>query len=306
MLKIVIAGARGQLGADLGRALAARAPVCLDRAGLDVTDSAAVEARIRELRPDVVLNAAAYNHVDLAEDEPEAAFRVNAFAPLALARACRTVNALLVHFSTDYVFSGESSTPYREEDSPSPRSVYAVSKLAGEHLVRSATPLHLVIRTSGLYGLHGRGGKGGSFVETMLRLGAEKKTIRVVSDQVFSPTSSADLARKIAGIVDRWEQCRSLDLLGLYHITNAGSCSWFQFAAEIFQRSGMEARLEPATSAEYGSRAPRPAHSVLARGHLQRLGLDDMRDWREALADHLRKRAAGEERSGGVSRRAGT
>ncbi len=285
--KIVVIGARGQLGADLGSTLASRNPLCLDRAGLDISNPLAVEKQVRELRPDVVLNAAAYNQVDLAEDDPDTAFRVNALAPLALARACCAANALLVHFSTDYVFGGESTTPYREEDAPCPRSVYAASKLAGEFLVRSAAPLHLVIRTSGLFGLHGRGGKGGNFVETMLRLGAAKKTIRVVNDQVVSPTSTADLARKVSAILDRWEKSRSPDLLGLYHITNAGNCTWFQFASEIFQKSGIEARLEAVSSTEYGARAQRPAYSVLARGHLQRLGLDDMRDWREALADYL-------------------
>lgn len=290
MRKIVIIGARGQLGAELERTLEPHAPLCLDRAALDVRNSEAVGARIRELRPDVVLNTAAYNHVDRAEDEAEEAFRVNAYAPLALARACHAANALLVHFSTDYVFGGESTTPYREEDTPSPRSVYGASKLAGEHLVRAATPLHVVIRTSGLYGFRGRGGKNGNFVETILRLAAEKKTLRVVNDQVVSPTSAADLTRKVVALLDRWERGRSQDLLGLYHVTNAGSCSWYEFAAEILRKSGLDACLEPVASVDYGARATRPAYSVLAPGHLARLGLDDMRDWRDALGEYLRLR----------------
>jgi dTDP-4-dehydrorhamnose reductase len=291
LLKTVILGARGQLGAALQSTLADFDPICLDHAALDICDAKAVDLRIRELRPDVVLNAAAYNQVDAAEDEAERAFRVNALAPRDLARACSAAGALIVHFSTDYVFGGDSDIPYREEDLALPRSAYGASKLAGEQFVRSEAALHVVIRTSGLYGLHGQGGKGGNFVETMLGLGARKTKIRVVNDQVLTPTSAADLAAKVVEILERWEQSRSQDLLGLYHVTNAGSCSWYQFASEIFRRSHVEVDLEPISTAEYGARAERPRYSVLAHGHLKRLGLDDMRDWRAALADYLAQRS---------------
>lgn len=296
-MKTLITGARGQLGAELGRKLAAGSFVALDRSALDVTDAAAVAARIDEHRPDVVVNAAAYNQVDLAEDEPEAAFRANALAPLFLARSCRRSGALLVHFSTDYVFGGPAADVRREDDAPRPESVYAVSKLAGEELVRGATALHLILRTSGLYGLHGSGGKGGNFVETMFRLAAAGKTLRVVDDQVLTPTFAADLADKTVELVDRWRRERSPDLLGLHHVTNAGACSWFEFAAEIFRQSGLAVDLRPTSTAAYGARAKRPARSVLARDHLARLGMDDLRDWRAALAAYLAERAALNRRS---------
>lgn len=290
MLKILITAARGQLGQDLSRALASKAPVALDRDRLDVADPAAVARALADVRPDVVLNTAAYNHVDRAEDEPAEAFRANALGPYALARACEAVGALLVHFSTDYVFGTSAPTPRLEHDAPSPRGVYGVSKLAGEQLVRAAASRHMVIRTSGLYGLHGRGGKGANFVETMLALAAERKKIRVVSDQVLAPTFSEDLARKVAELLERWGRDRAPSLLGLYHVTSLGSCSWFEFAAEIFRRRGITAELEPVSTAEYGARAPRPAFSVLAHGHLERLGLDSMRHWSDALAAYLEKR----------------
>lgn len=287
-MKILVAGARGQLGEDLARLLAGRDVTALDRGGLDVTDASAVAACVAALAPDVVLNAAAWNKVDDAEDQLEEAFRVNALAPRFLAQACHTAGALLVHFSTDYVFGGDARTSHREEDPPRPLGVYAASKLVGEHLVAATCARHMIVRTSGLYGLHGRGG---NFADTMLRLAAEAKTVRVVNDQVLTPTFSEDLARKTVEIVDRWARHRSEDLLGLWHVTNAGRCTWYEFAAEIFRVRGLAVDLRPIGTREYGARAPRPACSVLAHGHLERAGLDDLRDWRAALADYLRRRA---------------
>jgi dTDP-4-dehydrorhamnose reductase len=290
MSRIVITGAGGQLGRELARLLADRSPVALDRSALDIGDPSAVEARLRELAPDVVLNAAAFNLVDAAEERVADAFQGNAAGPYALARACRAAGALLVHFSTDYVFDGRATRPYSEEAPPAPQSVYATSKLGGELLVQSTCPLHMVIRTAGLYGAGGVGGKGGNFVETMLRLGAERKAIRVVADQRTAPTSTRDLARKVVELLDRWTAARSPDWLGLYHATNSGSCSWQEFANEIFRQAELAVVVEPISSAEYGAKAPRPAYSVLEHGHLKRLGIDDLRDWREALADYLQHR----------------
>ena len=289
MKRIVITGARGQLGRELAGLLAERSPVALDRVDLDIADPAVVETRLRELEPDVVLNTAAFNLVDAAEERVEEAFRANACGPYALARACRGIGSLLVHFSTDYVFGGESRRPYGEEDTPSPRSVYAASKLAGEGLVRSICPLHMVIRTAGLYGAGGEGGKGENFVETMLRLGAERKAVRVVDDQRTTPTSARDLARKVVELLDGWGKSRSPDWLGLYHVTNAESCTWLEFAAEIFRQRRLEVTVEPISSAQYGAKAERPAYSVLDHRHLASLGLDDLRDWRQALADYLNR-----------------
>jgi dTDP-4-dehydrorhamnose reductase len=188
------------------------------------------------------------------------------------------------------VFSGDARVPLGEEDPPSPRSAYGASKLAGERAVAAEGPRHMILRTCGLYGSRGAGDKGGNFVDTIRRLAAERGTIRVVDDQRVSPTSAADLAVKAIEIVDRWLVTRAADLLGLYHVTNAGSCSWYEFAREIVRLSGLDAAVEPITTTQYGARAPRPAYSVLARRHLGRLGLDDLRSWREALAEYLNPR----------------
>jgi dTDP-4-dehydrorhamnose reductase len=287
---IVITGARGQLGRALATVLADRSPAALDRDDLDVADAEAVDRVIRSLRPEVVFNAAAFNLVDEAERRAEEAFRINAEGPRSLARACRDQGALLVHFSTDYVFAGDRRTPYAEEDLPAPRTVYGASKLAGEEAVRSESPLHVVIRTAALFGSSGRGGKGTNFVDTMLRIGAERSTLRIVDDQHVSPTLAMDLAVKTVELCELWRRTRSADVLGLYHVTNAGSASWCEFAREIFRRRGLAVTVEPISTAEYGARAPRPAYSVLARRHLERLGLDDMRAWQDALEAYLNPR----------------
>ena len=290
MERLLITGASGQLGRALAGRLRARA-VAYAHADLDIADAAAVERCISTERPAVVFNAAAYNLVDDAEDHPEEALRVNGSGPLVLARACRVHDALLVHFSSDYVFPGDGRTPLGEEDAPSPRSIYGKSKLAGERAVVAEAPRHMIVRTSGLFGSRGGGGKGKNFVDTIRRLALERGTIRVVDDQRMSPTSATDLADKTVELVDRWLATQAPDLLGCYHVTNGGSCSWYEFAREIVRQSALGAAIEPISAAQYGARAPRPAHSVLARRHLARLGLDDMRPWREALADYLNPRS---------------
>jgi dTDP-4-dehydrorhamnose reductase len=288
--RLLITGARGQLGRALAERLRARAVACA-HADLDIADAAAVERRIGAERPAVVFNAAAYNLVDDAETHLEEALLVNGTGPLVLARACRAHDALLVHFSTDYVFAGDGLTPLGEEDPPSPRSVYGRSKLAGERAVAAEAPRHMIIRTSGLYGSRGAGGKGKNFVDTIRTLARERAAIRVVYDQRTSPTSAADLAAKTVELVDRWLATHAPELLGCYHITNGGSCSWYEFAREIVRQSALRAAVEPISTLQYGARAPRPAYSVLERRRLARLGLDDMRPWRDALADYVNPRS---------------
>lgn len=286
-MRIVVTGARGQLGRSLAEALEGDSPILLDRAALDLDDPEAAEAAVRAHHPEVVINTAAYNLVDRAEEDAAAAFRTNAFGPRAVARACADAGALMVHFSTDYVFGGDAVRPYGEADPPEPESVYADSKLAGEEFVRSQAPLHMVIRTCGLYGRRGEGGKGGNFVDTMLRLAAEGKKIRVVNDQTVAPTATADLAKKVAELLRSWEKSRSEELLGLYHVTQAGEVTWHGFAREIFRLRGIEADVEPIPTEAYGAKAKRPRYSILAHEHLRRLGMDDMREWRGALAEYL-------------------
>jgi dTDP-4-dehydrorhamnose reductase len=288
--RLLVTGARGQLGRALAEQLGSRAVPC-SHAELDIADAAAVERRIAAERPAAVLNTAAFNLVDAAEVRADDAMRANHTGPLVLARACHAHEVLLVHFSTDYVFSGDGRVPLVEGDPASPRGVYGASKLAGERAVGAEAPWHMIVRTSGLYGSGGDGGKGGNFVDTMRKLAGGRDVIRVVDDQHVSPTSAADLAAKTIELVDRWLATPAPDLLGLYHITNAGSCSWYEFACEIVRRCGLGAAVEPISTAQYGARAPRPAYSVLARHHLARLGLDDMRPWGDALADYLNPRS---------------
>lgn len=287
---IVITGSGGQLGHALAARLAPRSPVLLGHADLELGDVTAIERTIAALDPEVVINAAAFNHVDDAEIRADEAFRANALGPWALARATARRGALLVHFSTDYVFDGEARAPYGEDDPPAPLGIYGASKLAGERLA-ATNPRSMVLRTSALYGEVG-GGKGRNFVETMLRLARERRTMRVVDDQRMSPTSADDLAAKAIELVLRWVSTRADDLLGLYHVTNAGECSWFELATETLAIAGLDAAIEPISTAAYGARAPRPAYSVLARRRLERLALDDLRDWRDALRDYLEKRLA--------------
>lgn len=285
-VRCALIGAAGQLGFDLARTFELPGELTrLTRADLDLTDEAAVARTVRALRPTHVLNAAAYNLVDRAEDERELAFAVNARAVGTLAAACRAVGATLVHFSTDYVFDGRKTTPYREDDPPNPLSVYAASKLAGERLALEGGDGAFVIRVCGLFGVGRSTGAGRpNFVETMLRLAGEGRPIRVVRDQVLAPSYTRDIAPKVWRVLSRGTP-------GLYHLTSAGQTSFFDFAREIFRLSGLTPDLTAVTAAEFGARARRPAYSVLARGRLAALGEDDLRPWDAALAAYLRERA---------------
>jgi dTDP-4-dehydrorhamnose reductase len=285
-MSTVLIGAAGQLGRELRCAFADHELVPLTRAELDVTDRPRVEEMLRAHRPRLILNTAAYHRVDECEDVPERAFAVNAVAVRDLARAARDVGATLVHFSTDYVFDGRQRRPYTEADPPGPLNAYATSKLAGEYFVRAILDRYFLVRTCGLYGLGGSREKDGNFVEAMLRLAREGREIRVVGDQVLTPTSAADVAATVRRLVETGRH-------GLYHVTNSGECSWFEFAAAIFELAGLRPRLSETTSAAYGARAVRPAYSVLEHANLRALGLDDLRHWRDALEEYLVARERG-------------
>jgi dTDP-4-dehydrorhamnose reductase len=283
---ILLIGAGGQLGSDLQKALPAASLIPLKRADLDVTDPAAVDRALATHAPAWVINTAAFHRVDDIEKdehgEAQRAFAVNAVAAWRLATACARRGARLLHLSTDYVFGAGPPGPYREDAPPAPLSVYGGSKLAGEHLIRQASPRHVVVRSSGLYGVAGSAGKGGNFVETMLRLAGEGKPLRVVEDQVSTPTYTLDLAEAIARLVAADPPG------GVYHLTNAGGCSWFEFARRIFALSGRAAEISPTTSAEYQAPAARPPHSVLRNARVAALGLPPLRPWPEALEAYLR------------------
>lgn len=283
-MKFAVLGAAGQLGRDLCPRLPGEV-VPLTRQQADLTRPDSLRATLDEVRPDVVVNCAAYNFVDKAETEPEAAFAVNAWGVRALATVCRDLDVTLVHISSDYVFGLDQTrhTPYSEADAPGPVSVYGLSKLAGEYLVRALCPKHLIVRTCGLYGIWGSGGKGTNFVETMLRLAGQGKSLRVVADQVCTPSFTVDVAAAVASLLDR-------GCTGLCHITNAGSCSWYQFAQAIFQQARVGADVAPTTSKEYGAPASRPSYSVLATDRFHALGLPTLRPWQEALVAYLHER----------------
>ena len=279
-MRALVAGSAGQLGRELVARLGGDLAWAGDRAELDVADGPAVRALVAQVRPDVVFNATAWNRVDAAEAEPGPAFAVNAAAPHLLARAAREVGALLVHVSTDYVFDGTATRPYREDDPPRPLSVYGASKLAGETLVAASGADHLVVRTSGVLGRGGSGQKGGSFVERIVAQARAGKPLRVVSDQVFAPTCASDLAEALLSLVEKGAR-------GLVHVTNAGACSWHELAVAALAASGLAAPVERIAAAELGLAARRPAYSVLDTSRYAQLGLPPLRSWREALPDCL-------------------
>jgi dTDP-4-dehydrorhamnose reductase len=289
-MRVVLLGAGGQLG----RALRARLPpdtVALARPDLDLADAAAVTARLAALAPDVVVNAAADNRVDAAEDDPREAIAVNALAVGAVARACRDAGALLVHVSTDYVFDGRATRPYGEEDAPNPLSAYGRTKLAGELLARTLVARHAVVRVAGLYAPGGSRAKGGSFVDRVLARARAGERLRVVADQVTAPTYARDVAEALARLVPRLAAGDAPP--GVYHLTNAGACSWYEFACAALEIAGLGAAVEPIGSPAPGTRAPRPAYSVLANARRAALGEPPLRDWRAALAAYLADTGAG-------------
>ena len=284
-MKIAVLGAQGQLGRDLGPRLAGQV-LPLTRADIDLAIPDSIAAAIDAIRPAIFVNCAAYNFVDLAETEPAAAFAVNAWGVRALANACREANCKLVHFSTDYVFGLDASRtdPFSESDAPGPVSVYGLSKLAGEYFVRGADPRNLVIRTCGLYGAWGSGGKGGNFVETMLKLARQGKPLNVVNDQRCTPSYTVDVAEAAAALI------RS-DAGGLFHATNGSSCTWYEFAAEIFRQAKLTVDLKPIPSADYPKPARRPPYSVLSCAAVVKAGIAAPRPWPEALSAYLTEKA---------------
>jgi dTDP-4-dehydrorhamnose reductase len=282
-MRILILGANGQLAHDLIPALAEDEVIGFTHSDLDICDKAALEDVVRRYQPACLINTAAFHRVDDCEEQVEKSFGVNAVAVHNLVRAANAVGATLVHFSTDYVFDGALRRPYVEGDSPAPLSIYGLSKLAGEIVVRRYAQKHFLIRTCGLYGCAGSSGKGGNFVETVFRLAREGKPIRVVNDQILTPTSTKDLAAKLAPLLHT-------DRYGLYHMTSAGQCSWFEFAQEIFRLAGLAPGPQPTTTAAFGARARRPAYSVLDNQAYRQAGFSDFRLWREALADYIKSR----------------
>ena len=283
-MKILLVGALGQLGTDLRKILTEHDVIPVDKEEIDVCDAGQVDAMVNQLQPEVLLNCTAFNRVDEAEDVPEEAFRVNTFAVRNLAMAARRHDAKLVHFSSDYVFDGPGRRPYVETDPPCPRSMYGISKLAGEAMVQAIWPKHFLIRTCGLYGYTGSRDKGTNFVESMFRMAERGGPVRVVNDQFCTPTSTMDLARAVVRLLDT-------ESYGLYHLTSAGACTWYEFACAVFAEAGLHPDVQPVTSDQFPVKARRPDYSVLDNWRFREAGFEDMRPWREALADYVRGRS---------------
>src|SRR5450432_1360485 len=283
--RAVVFGAAGQLGIELVQELRARrySVTAWDRAQVDITDTAAVQSALARDEAEVVFNAAAYNQVDVAEQEPQAAFVVNALAVRNLALACRQVDARLVHFSTDYVFDGAARAPYIEEDPTHPLGAYAVSKLAGELYAQAYLDRVLVVRTSGVFGPGALNTARGNFVELMLRLAAGPNPIRVVEDHAASPAFAPLLAARTIDLVER-------NLSGLFHIGGGAPTSWFQFARLIFDAAGLDPVLLATNEREYRTPARRPKYSALSNAKMERTGLAPMPPLHEALVTYFAER----------------
>ena len=283
--RIVIFGCKGQLGVELAREFTERgcAVVGYDRTSVDITDRAAVERALAGVDPAVVLNAAAYNQVDVAENEPQSAYLANALAVRNLALGARQVDARLVHFSTDYVFDGAAGRPYTEEDPPHPIGAYAVSKLAGELYAQAYLDQPLIIRTSGVFGPGGLRTARSNFVELMLRLAANKQPIRVVEDHVASPTYAPALAARTADLVDR-------GLRGVFHIGGGRPISWFEYAKLIFQIARVQPELRATNEREYRTPARRPKYSALSNSKMEGSGIQPMPPLEDAIRSYMAAR----------------
>jgi dTDP-4-dehydrorhamnose reductase len=280
-MRALVTGSRGQLGRALVRLLEDRLAWAGDREELDVADRDAVRRVVGGVRPDVLFNAAADVRVDAAESEAVSVLAVNAAGARHLADAAKSVGALLVHVSTDYVFDGESSRPYVEQDPPRPLGVYGVSKLAGEQLVATSGCEWVTVRTSGVFGPGGSQAKGGSFIERILARARTGEPLRVVGDQVFSPTYAPDLAAALVSLV-------GVAARGLVHVTNSGQCSWHAFASAALDVAGLGRPVERIEASDLGLPARRPRYSVLSNGRYAAFGLPALRPWSEALRELLR------------------
>jgi dTDP-4-dehydrorhamnose reductase len=282
-MNVVVIGANGQLGTDVVAAFSKNydAVHALTHADIEISDLDSVSRVLENLRPQVVINTAAMHHVESCERDPQKAFAINAIGAKNLAIVSRGVGAVLMHVSTDYVFDGSKGAPYIEDDTPMPLNAYGITKLAGEHFVRSTTDKHFVIRTSGLYGHSPCRAKGGlNFIELMLKLARERGEVRVVGSEVVSPTSTAELAEQLV--------CLSRSNgYGLYHATAEGSCSWYDFAQEIFAITGTQVRLNIAAPNEFPAKVARPKYSVLENGALKKCGLNTFKPWQAALQNYL-------------------
>jgi dTDP-4-dehydrorhamnose reductase len=283
--KVVVFGKAGQLGSELVRVFSDRRyqVSAFNRSEIDVVNASYVEQLLARVDPALVVNATAYNAVDLAEREPAAAYEGNALAVRNIALACRQTDAKFVHFSTDYVFDGAAGREYNEDDKPHPLGAYAVSKLAGELYAQAYLEEPLIIRTSGVFGPAGMSTARGNFLEVMLRLAQSGQPIRVLEDSVASPTYAPYLALRTADMIER-------KLTGLFHVGGGTSISWFEYARQIFEVANLKPELRPTNEREYRTPARRPKFSALSNAKMEREGIEPMPPLREAISNYMETR----------------
>jgi dTDP-4-dehydrorhamnose reductase len=282
-MKLAIIGSNGQLGTDLYDVLSTKNNVDgLTHSDIEITDIDNVSKVLSALKPDVVLNTAAYNLVAEAERFPEKAHRINSIGTWNLAKICQHLQIALVHYSTDYVFDGSKRKPYSEDDCPNPLNVYAGTKLSGEYFARNYCDRSYVIRVSGIYGKVPCRGKGGNFITTMIKQADEKKEVKVVDDEILTPTPTYSIATNTAALIESGN-------FGLYHMTCQGEVSWYQFARVIWETLGLQTPLSPASVKDFPLVVKRPFYSVLENKNLGKLGIDQMPDWKDALVKFLRE-----------------
>jgi dTDP-4-dehydrorhamnose reductase len=275
-VRALVTGGGGQLASDLAEQL--DDVVALPRGELDITDDDAVAKTFDDVQPQVVFNCAAFHNVDVCETEEDRSFEVNARAVKRLAQRCEAAGATIVHLSTNYVFDGTRPEPYAEDDRPNPRSIYALSKLAGEYAALAYCSKAIVARSSGLYGRHGSASKGGNFVQRMIARAREQGHLKMVADQRLNPTFTADLAAGLIEAIDKGAE-------GIFHITNSDECSWHEFTVEIMRLAEIDVPIEPVETT--GGTVDRPLNGVLAHPRTDAAGLTPLRSWRDALADYL-------------------
>jgi dTDP-4-dehydrorhamnose reductase len=283
MTRVVVIGATGQLGTDLVNVFSevgGYEVVGLSHQEIECTDPASVEKRLKTVRPDVVINCAAFVRVDESENHPEETFRVNSLGAFNVARACVEVDAICVYVSTDYVFDGEKGSSYVESDCPRPINVYGVSKLAGEYLVRETCPRWLIARMASLFGRVGSSGKGGNFVETILAKAKAGESLKLVDDIRMSPTYTRDAAQSLERLLREGSQ-------GLFHLVNAGNCTWYEFASKALAVLGLKQRIEPVPASDFPMKAHRPKDSSLKSTKLNPSLRKYLRPWEEALESYL-------------------
>lgn len=277
-MKVFVTGVKGQLGYDVVKELERRGitAVGVDIDEMDITDAESVDRVIREAAPDAVIHCAAFTAVDAAEEQQELCRRVNAEGPRNIARVCKELDIKMIQISTDYVFSGEGDRPWEPEDKCGPKSIYGLTKYEGELAVQELLDKYFIVRIAWVFGINGK-----NFVKTMLNLSEKYDTLRVVNDQYGSPTYTYDLARLLVDMVQT-------DKYGIYHATNEGTCSWYEFACAIFEEAGVSVKVIPVSSEEYGAKANRPKNSRMSKEKLTEAGFERLPSWQDALSRYIK------------------